>query len=179
MSLSFPAIGQALKSRLLDPIGGMVLSTYIIWQWCIVSRYHCPCRGPMLIQSIGCARPSKRTLPIVSQICPSAHSRKLTLRGTVSGRQADPHEISRVLYLVSRFRAVQAISAVEVYHIGDEIVIEVGLIMSGWNSRSTTLPPFRRSMSSFRGPVACTMPMISGRQYSMSSSLFFRLYAHV
>lgn len=38
MSLSFPAIGEALKSPLLDPIGGMVLSTYIIWQWCIVSR---------------------------------------------------------------------------------------------------------------------------------------------
>lgn len=37
MSLSFPAVGQALKSPLLDPIGGMVLSTYIIWQWCIVS----------------------------------------------------------------------------------------------------------------------------------------------
>ncbi|KAJ9109796.1 hypothetical protein QFC20_003212 [Naganishia adeliensis] len=35
MSLSFPAVGQALKSPLLDPIGGMVLSTYIIWQWCI------------------------------------------------------------------------------------------------------------------------------------------------
>jgi hypothetical protein len=42
----------------------------------------------------------------------------------VSGRQADRSELMRVLYLASRFRAVLAISAVEVYHIGDEVVIE-------------------------------------------------------
>jgi divalent metal cation (Fe/Co/Zn/Cd) transporter len=39
MSLSFPAIGQWLKSPLLDPIGGMVLSVYIIWQWCLVRLF--------------------------------------------------------------------------------------------------------------------------------------------
>ncbi|KAI5452684.1 hypothetical protein NCC49_000433 [Naganishia albida] len=90
MSLSFPAIGEALKSPLLDPIGGMVLSTYIIWQWCITLQENF---------------------------------------SNLSGRRADPHEITRVLYLVSRFRAVLAISAVEVYHIGDEIVIEIDVIL--------------------------------------------------
>ena len=83
------------------------------------------CRRPMLISS---TRPSRRTSSIVRHLlrwhlCESS----LGVRA-VSGRQADPHEISRVLYLVSRFRAVQAISAVEVYHIGDEIVIEVRLM---------------------------------------------------
>lgn len=33
MSLFFPALGGLLKWRLLDPIGGMVLSAYIIFEW--------------------------------------------------------------------------------------------------------------------------------------------------
>ncbi|KAJ9101768.1 hypothetical protein QFC21_003107 [Naganishia friedmannii] len=90
MSLSFPAIGQWLKSPLLDPIGGMVLSVYIIWQWCL-----------------------------------TLHENFINL----SGRQADRRELMRVLYLASRFRAVLAISAVEVYHIGDEVVIEIDVIL--------------------------------------------------
>jgi divalent metal cation (Fe/Co/Zn/Cd) transporter len=35
MSLGFPWLGGLLKWNLLDPIGGMVLSSYIIWQWCL------------------------------------------------------------------------------------------------------------------------------------------------
>lgn len=38
MSLAFPWVGGALKWRLLDPIGGMVLSLYIIYEWFKVSR---------------------------------------------------------------------------------------------------------------------------------------------
>lgn len=127
MSLSFPAIGELLKSRLLDPIGGMVLSTYIIWQWCIVSRARKMVTF-MLIVFLRCYRLFRRTLPIVCAF--RTYIAALSLSCSVSGRRADPHEISRVLYLVSRFRAVQAISAVEVYHIGDEIVIEASLALS-------------------------------------------------
>ncbi|KAJ9116973.1 hypothetical protein QFC22_004631 [Naganishia vaughanmartiniae] len=53
----------------------------------------------------------------------------------LSGRQADRSELMRVIYLVSRFRAVLAISAVEVYHIGDEVIVEVDVILP----RSSTL----------------------------------------
>jgi hypothetical protein len=36
MSLAFPWIGAKLGWKLLDPIGGMVLSLYIIIEWCKV-----------------------------------------------------------------------------------------------------------------------------------------------
>ena len=35
MSLGFPWVGNLLQWKYLDPIGGMILSTYIIWQWCL------------------------------------------------------------------------------------------------------------------------------------------------
>lgn len=34
LSLGFPWLGTLLGWNMLDPIGGMVLSAYIIWQWC-------------------------------------------------------------------------------------------------------------------------------------------------
>lgn len=48
MSLSFPFIGQRLGVKLLDPIGGMVLSLYIIFEWIktlLQNFANCQCLG--------------------------------------------------------------------------------------------------------------------------------------
>ncbi|TYJ53394.1 hypothetical protein B9479_005994 [Cryptococcus floricola] len=96
MSLAFPWIGSVLKWRLLDPIGGMVLSTYIIVEWI-------------------------KTL----------HANFANL----SGKAAPSDQITRVLYLVSRFNPVLEIADVECYHIGDDLIVEVDVILP----RSSTL----------------------------------------
>ncbi|WVQ73508.1 hypothetical protein IAR50_003080 [Cryptococcus sp. DSM 104548] len=96
MSLAFPWIGSVLKWKLLDPIGGMVLSLYIIVEWI-------------------------KTL----------HENFANL----SGKAAPPDQITRVLYLVSRFNPVLEIADVECYHIGDDLIVEVDVILP----RSSTL----------------------------------------
>ncbi|WOO83363.1 Metal tolerance protein 4 [Vanrija pseudolonga] len=90
MSLSFPWLGEKLNSPLLDPIGGMVLSLYIIIAWV-------------------------RTL--------------FENFSNLSGKQASPDQITRVLYMVTRFNPVLEISDVEVYHIGDDFVCEVDVVL--------------------------------------------------
>lgn len=47
----------------------------------------------------------------------------------VSGRTASPDQYARILYLVSRFNPVLEISDVECYHIGDDLTIEVDVIL--------------------------------------------------
>ncbi|KAG7563059.1 hypothetical protein FFLO_01491 [Filobasidium floriforme] len=90
MSLGFPWLGGLLKWNLLDPIGGMVLSSYIIWQWCL-----------------------------------TLHENFTNL----SGKAADGGEVTRILYLVSRFKPVLQISYCEIYHIGDELIAEVDVVL--------------------------------------------------
>ena len=55
----------------------------------------------------------------------------LTLPGTVivSGKAADGGEVTRILYLVSRFKPVLQISYCEIYHIGDELIAEIDVIL--------------------------------------------------
>ncbi|ORY31810.1 hypothetical protein BCR39DRAFT_80831 [Naematelia encephala] len=90
MSLAFPFVGTKLSWRLLDPIGGMVLSTYIIVEWV-------------------------KTL--------------LENFANLSGKAATRDQITRVLYLVSRFTPVQEIGDVECYHIGDDLIVEIDVIL--------------------------------------------------
>ncbi|KAL7420475.1 hypothetical protein Q5752_004425 [Cryptotrichosporon argae] len=90
MSLAFPFIGTKLHMPLLDPIGGMVLSTYIIVEW---------------IKTLGANF------------------------ANLSGKSASTDQISRVLYLVSRFNPVLEVADVECYHIGDDLIVEVDVIL--------------------------------------------------
>ncbi|WWC71087.1 uncharacterized protein I206_105040 [Kwoniella pini CBS 10737] len=90
MSLAFPWIGSFFAWRLLDPIGGMVLSTYIIFEWI-----------KTLLQNFA----------------------------NLSGKSASRDQITRVLYLVSRFNPVLEIADVECYHIGDDLIVEIDVIL--------------------------------------------------
>lgn len=90
VSLVFPAVGQYLGWRLLDPIGGGLLSLYIISEW-------------------------------VATLADTTS--KLT------GKVASAQDVSRCLYLVSRFSLVQAISGFEMYHVGDTMVAEVDVVL--------------------------------------------------
>ncbi|WVW85057.1 hypothetical protein I302_107093 [Kwoniella bestiolae CBS 10118] len=90
MSLAFPWIGTFFHWRLLDPIGGMVLSTYIIVEWI-----------KTLLQNFA----------------------------NLSGKSASRDQITRVLYLVSRFNPVLEIADVECYHIGDDLIVEIDVIL--------------------------------------------------
>ncbi|GFZ50512.1 hypothetical protein JCM24511_08269 [Saitozyma sp. JCM 24511] len=96
MSLAFPFMGTKLGWRLLDPIGGMVLSAYIIIEWV-----------KTLLQNFA----------------------------NLSGKAASKDQLTRVLYLVSRFNPVLEIGDVECYHIGDDLIVEIDVILP----RSSTL----------------------------------------
>ncbi|KAF7297121.1 Cation diffusion facilitator [Mycena indigotica] len=54
----------------------------------------------------------------------------------LSGKIASNEHHARVLYLVSKFNPVQEISYLEVYHVGDELIVEVDIILPS----STSLP---------------------------------------
>ncbi|EIW67609.1 hypothetical protein TREMEDRAFT_33448 [Tremella mesenterica DSM 1558] len=90
MSLAFPFIGTKIHWRLLDPIGGMVLSTYIIFEWV-----------KTLLQNFA----------------------------NLSGRTASRDHLTRVIYLVTRFNPVLEIADVECYHIGDDLIVEIDVIL--------------------------------------------------
>ncbi|CAD6579166.1 MAG: hypothetical protein TREMPRED_002417 [Tremellales sp. Tagirdzhanova-0007] len=90
MSLAFPFVGTRVHWRLLDPIGGMVLSLYIIVEWI-------------------------KTL--------AENFAKL------SGKSASRDQITRVLYLVMRFNPVIEIGDVECYHMGDDLIVEIDVIL--------------------------------------------------
>ena len=90
ISLSFPYIGQTFHIPSLDPIGGVVLSLYIIIEW-----------TETLIDNFS----------------------------RLSGRVADPVELSKVLYCVTRFTPVQSVSYIECYHVGDNVIVEVDVVL--------------------------------------------------
>lgn len=55
-----------------------------------------------------------------------------TLTETVtklSGRVATPEELTRGLYLATRFHSVNAISSFEVYHAGEEVIVEADIVL--------------------------------------------------
>ncbi|KAJ7058201.1 hypothetical protein C8F01DRAFT_990979 [Mycena amicta] len=85
-SLIIPWVGEVLKIKQLDPLGGACLSIYIIVEWI-------------------------RTL--------------LENFTKLSGKIASSEHHARVLYLVSKFKPVLEISYLEVYHVGDEVIVEV------------------------------------------------------
>ncbi|CAO1616488.1 unnamed protein product [Parajaminaea phylloscopi] len=89
-SLTFPFLGSWLGLPALDPIGGVVLSLYIISEWL----------GTLV---------------------------ETTTK--LSGARASPAELARVLYLVHRFKAVEYVSACEVYHTGDDLTVEMDIVL--------------------------------------------------
>ncbi|MCO5609237.1 hypothetical protein L7F22_063461 [Adiantum nelumboides] len=89
-SLIFPVIGSKLGWPALDPIGGIALSLYIIWEWL-----------ETLAETIT----------------------------KLSGAVASSSDISRALYLVTRFRSVNSISAFELYHSGDNMIAEADMVL--------------------------------------------------
>ena len=101
-------LGSFFKLPQLDPIGGMVLSTYIIVEWIktlLLNFAHC-------------------RLQALPELCADR---------AVSGKSATPDHITRVLYLVTRFKAVVQVSDVEVYHIGYVITMGLLYLMSVMN----------------------------------------------
>jgi len=89
-SLLLPWLGEIFSIRQLDPIGGALLSIYIIMEWI-------------------------RTL----------HENFVKLSGHIAS--SDHH--FRILYLISSFHPVKEISYLEVYHVGDELIVEVDVIL--------------------------------------------------
>ncbi|WFD33556.1 hypothetical protein MCUN1_000369 [Malassezia cuniculi] len=89
-TLVFPTLGAYLHMPALDPIGGGILSIYIISEW-------------------------------VATLADTTS--KLT------GKAASADDVSRCLYLVSRFSLVEYISGFELYHAGDTMVAEVDLVL--------------------------------------------------
>jgi len=79
-----------LSIRQLDPLGGALLSLYIISEW---------------VQTL------------------------LENFVKLSGRIASRDHHFRILYLISRFKPVLEISYLEVYHVGDELIVEVDVIL--------------------------------------------------
>ncbi|RSH81930.1 uncharacterized protein EHS24_008127 [Apiotrichum porosum] len=89
-SLAFPWLGTIVGSHLLDPIGGMVISLYIIIEWI-----------KTLLQNFA----------------------------NLSGRAASGDQYTRMLYMVTRFNPVLHVADLECYHIGDDLVVEVDVIL--------------------------------------------------
>lgn len=90
VSLIFPRLGQLFGWPSLDPLGGVLLSIYIIHEW---------------IETL------------VEQVT------------KLSGKACGSEEIARALYLVMRFKDVESISGLEVYHAGDGMIIEADVVL--------------------------------------------------
>ncbi|KAJ7223170.1 cation efflux family-domain-containing protein [Mycena pura] len=89
-SLIIPWVGEILTIKQLDPLGGALLSLYIITEW---------------VQTL------------------------LENFTKLSGKIASNDHHSRVIYLISKFKPVLEISYLEVYHVGDELIVEVDVIL--------------------------------------------------
>ncbi|UZJ57377.1 hypothetical protein CBS101457_006697 [Exobasidium rhododendri] len=89
-SLIFPVIGDKLGWPALDPIGGILLSIYIIWEWI-----------ETLTETVN----------------------------KLSGSAASPDALTRALYLITRFKSIDSVSALEVYHAGDDMIVEVDVVL--------------------------------------------------
>lgn len=89
-SLIFPIVGSKLGWPALDPIGGIVLSIYIIYEW---------------IETLW---------ETVSKL---------------SGAVASATEISKCLYCVVRFNSVNSVSAFELFHSGDNLIVEADIVL--------------------------------------------------
>lgn len=89
-SLIFPVLGSRLGWPVLDPIGGMVLSIYIIYEW---------------VETLW---------ETVSKL---------------SGAVASSTEISKCLYCVVRFNSVNSVSAFELFHSGDNLIVEADIVL--------------------------------------------------
>ena len=90
VSLIFPVIGAKLGAPALDPIGGIVLSIYIIYEWLHT-----------LFETVS----------------------------KLSGSVASSEEVSKCLYLVTRFNSVRSVSAFELFHAGDDFIAEADVVL--------------------------------------------------
>ena len=89
-SLIFPVIGSLIHAPALDPLGGVILSLYIIKEW---------------LATLG------ETIT------------------KLSGAACGSHEIARPLYLLTRFKSILSVGAFEVYHAGDDMIVEADLVL--------------------------------------------------
>ncbi|KAJ6466390.1 cation efflux family-domain-containing protein [Mycena sanguinolenta] len=89
-SLIIPWVGEILSIRQLDPLGGALLSLYIISEWVHT-----------LLENFV----------------------------KLSGRIASSDHHFRILYLISKFKPVVQVSYMEVYHAGDDLVVEVDVVL--------------------------------------------------
>ncbi|PWZ01277.1 hypothetical protein BCV70DRAFT_199620 [Testicularia cyperi] len=89
-SLIFPVVGSKLGWPALDPIGGILLSIYIIYEW---------------IETLW---------ETVSKL---------------SGAVATPIDISKCLYCIVRFNSVRSVSAFELFHSGDNLIVEADIVL--------------------------------------------------
>ncbi|CAK5284373.1 unnamed protein product [Mycena citricolor] len=96
-SLIIPWVGELLSIKQLDPLGGVLLSIYIIVEWV-----------ETLLENFV----------------------------KLSGRMASSEHNFRVLYLISRFKPVLNVSYLEIYHVGDELIVEVDVVLP----KDTPLP---------------------------------------
>jgi len=94
-SLIIPWVGEILSIRQLDPLGGALLSLYIIFEW---------------VQTL------------------------LENFVKLSGRIASSDHHFRILYLILKFKPVLEVSYLEVYHVGDELIVEVDVILPSQTS---------------------------------------------
>ncbi|EPQ25756.1 uncharacterized protein PFL1_06623 [Pseudozyma flocculosa PF-1] len=90
LSLTFPIIGAHLGFPALDPLGGIVLSLYIIYEW--------------------------------------LHTLFETLQ-KLSGAVAPPEQVSKCIYLVTRFNSVRSVSAFDLFHAGDDYIAEADVVL--------------------------------------------------
>ncbi|PWN46750.1 hypothetical protein IE53DRAFT_391089 [Violaceomyces palustris] len=89
-SLLFPILGEKLGIPALDPIGGTLLSLYIIHEWI-----------ETLMETVN----------------------------KLSGSVASSEDVSRCLYLVTRFNSVLSVSAFELFHSGDDLIVEADVVL--------------------------------------------------
>jgi divalent metal cation (Fe/Co/Zn/Cd) transporter len=47
----------------------------------------------------------------------------------LSGAAASPDAITRALYLITRFKSVNSVSALELYHAGDDMIVEADVVL--------------------------------------------------
>ena len=86
----------------------MVLSAYIVFEWI-----------KTLLENFE----NRMSLPR-----PLGRS-EVQANASVSGKSASANQVTRVLYLVTRFNPVIEIADVECYHIGDDLIVEVDVIL--------------------------------------------------
>lgn len=129
-------LGEQINVPQLDPIGGAVLSSYIIFEWCKVShKPHLSHR--MLKQSLIRAwLAANRRYLRTSRTClvgwPTARSTRessTSVQESVQLPFVRPDLSADLVLLTFQFKGIESISNVVVYHHGDELLVEIDVCL--------------------------------------------------